>query len=135
LLGAVVDLLEHSRNSKQKVWRQRLHAGLEQLDVRLVAYTHAGVHAEHLDEARVNVGQWQEQQRGGALVNHLRQLHGGVLREVNKAAVNQFAALWLTGGARGVDDGGEVAHLRLFAAKFHFALGDSAAGSGQNLEI
>ncbi len=104
-LGRVEDLLEDARDGEHE---GRLESGEvveEGLDVRRVAHACPARDAEHLDEAREDVGQREEEQcRRVVGQYHLAQLLDGVLGEVEEVAVGQLAPLGPPRRARGVDD-------------------------------
>jgi hypothetical protein len=108
LPGGVVDLLEHPRYREHESRLELLQRRYQVLHVGGVAQPAAGVHRGVLDQPGERVGQRQEQQRGGTLVEQLGDRGarvGGVEVEV---AMGQHATLRAAGGAGGVDEGREV---------------------------
>ena len=134
-LGRVEDLLEDARHGE---YEGRLEAGevVEQrLDVGRVAHARLARDAEHLDEAREDVGEGQEQQGRGVLGQHdVAELLDGVLGEVDEVAVRQLAALGAAGGARRVDDRRDGSPVEARAPRVELGVGDVTALLAQRVE-
>ena len=113
LLGAVVDLLEHPRHREDERGPEGGQRGQQRVQVPAVPEHDPGLDAAHLDDPGEDVRERQEQQRAGVLgpgeVHQRaeeRVAHGG-----EQVLVGELAALGPPGGARGVDDGGQVGRL------------------------
>ncbi len=110
LRGGVEDLLEDPRHGEDEGGLELLEVGQQVLDVGAVPQAGALLDRTDLDDPGEDVGQRQEEQRGGALgVEEGVELVGGHAELEHEVAVGEHAALGPPGGARGVDQGGQVA--------------------------
>ena len=114
LRGGVEHLLEDARDGEDEGRPEGGEVVEQVLDVGRVAHPDAGLDAADLDDPGEDVGERQEQQRGGAfaLLSGRREqrveLVDGDGELEHEVAVGEHAALGASGGARGVDQGGEV---------------------------
>ena len=143
----VVDLLEDAGHCQHKGGPEQPQVGDEVLHVRGVPH-HAVLraHDRDLDEAREHVGQGQEEQRAYlSAAQDLGHVVAGVQCEVDQVAVGELSALGPSGGARGVDDGGQalagqhggaIVQDRLVSVLAGAnELGDGLLGQAEDLEV
>jgi len=107
-LRAPLDLLQHARHHHEEGGPDLRERGHHLGGVGEVGHPHAGLHREHLQGAREDVGERQEDDGVRPLVHHLRvgvQHCEGLTHEV---PVSDQHTLGGPGGTGRVDDGGDV---------------------------
>ena len=110
LLGGVVHLLEHPRHGQDERRPERGQRGQQRGQVPAVPEHDPALEAAHLDDPGEHVRQRQEQQRARVLCpgHQGQRAEKGVPHVGQEVLVGQLAALGASGGARGVDDRGQV---------------------------
>ena len=131
--GAVEDLLEHPGNGQQHGGPEGGQVVEQVLGVGGVAEHGPAVEDRALHDLAEDVGQRQEQQQRAATVEQLGQHrdHGAHLGD--EVGVGDLAALGTSGGARGVDQRGEIARPGRRAPLVRLRGGHRGAASGQHL--
>ena len=90
--------------------------------------------AAHLDDPGEDVGQREEQQRGGALAEQLVELLDRDPQLEHEVAVREHAALGATRGAGGVEQGGQVEGCRGRTTTLQLLVGDVGTEPGQDVD-
>src|SRR5690606_26866247 len=137
LLSLVVDLLEHAGHGKQEHGAERSER-VQQVRAGGGEVAHDGLrlHAADLDDAGQRVRQ-REEQEGGAPLHGEDVLHGAAVdaHDVEgQVALGELAAFGTAGGARGVDQGGEVVEAGGGAALLHHRVSHVRAGGDESGE-
>ena len=108
--GGVVHLLEHARHAQQVGRFKRTQVRQQGFGVRQIT-DHAVIGGDGgvLDESCEAVGQRQEEQQAWMVVKHhfMKRLRSGD-GDGHEVLMGQFGTLRVAGGARGVDDGGQI---------------------------
>ena len=108
--GGVVHLLEHARHAQQVGRFERTQVRQQGLGIRQIT-DHAVIGGDGgvLDKSCEAVGQRQEEQQAWMVVKHhfMKRLRSGD-GDGHEVLMGQFGTLRVAGGARGVDDGGQI---------------------------
>ena len=135
LRGGVEDLLEDPRH-RQHERRLELAEPVDEVEhVAGVAQPHPSLDAADLDDPGEDVGQragraaWRRPS-----LEQLVELLGGDAELEHEVAVGEHAALGSSGGARRVDQRGEVERCRCRTARLEGVVGDVAAEPGEHVD-
>ncbi len=136
LLRGVVNLLEHAGDSQHERRLKTLQKRQQLLDVGRVTETCLRADCPELDQSTEDVGDRQEEQRGGSGTHeHVLESSDDILHLEHEVLVGQHAALRAPCRPRGVDDGGQGVWLHGGAASFEFVVTDARTGSLERLEV
>jgi hypothetical protein len=130
------DLFKNPRNHQQEGGPERIQVLQETRRARRVSQGGTGCQADHLHCAGQHMGERQEHQRPGLLLQQQFGKEGNnVLGYQGEIAVRDFAPLGLARGSGGVDQGSDVVQHRLAPVPFQLGIGDAHPCSGKAREI